>query len=164
MDRVVGGQCAVESGLLLIGPQEHDDIYQRKREFLSKLNQLPKWDKSVAWCRSLVLRTCQHKQSENSGSIAHKQDTMDEYSFDEKPSAPYLNQYKEPNKRLLLSGFKWLETAWHRIRGGKRWLKHLIPLFVVGLMLGLVLFWYSVEKKSHFSHGNKYHHNKHDDD
>ena len=163
LHRVVGGQCAVESGLLLIGPQEHDDIYQRKREFLSKLNQLPKWDKSVAWCRSLVLRTCQHKQSENSGSIAHNQDTMDEYSFDEKPSAPYLNQYKEPNKRLLLSGFNWLEKVWHRIRGGKRWLKHLIPLFVVGLMLGLVLFWYSVEKKSHFSHGNKYHH-KHDDD
>jgi hypothetical protein len=163
LDRVVGGQCAVESGLLLIGPQEHDDIYQRKREFLSKLTQLPKWDKSMAWCRSLVLRTCQYKQSENSGSIAHNQDTMDEHSFDEKSSALNLNQYKEPSKRLLRLSFKWLETAWHRIRGGKRWLKHLIPLFVVGLMLGLVLFWYSVEKKSHFSHGNKYHH-KHSDD
>jgi hypothetical protein len=164
LHRVVGGQCVIESDVLFIGPQEYDEGNLSKREFLNKLNQLPKWDKSVAWCRSLVLRTCQHKQSENSGSIAHKQDTMDEYSFDEKPSAPYLNQYKEPNKRLLLSGFNWLEKVWHRIRGGKRWLKHLIPLFVVGLMLGLVLFWYSVEKKSHFSHGNKYHHNKHDDD
>jgi hypothetical protein len=89
-------------------------------------------------------------------------DTMDEHFFDEKPSVPYLNQYKEPKKRLLLSGFNWLEKVWHRIRAGKKWLKYLIPLFVVGLLLGLVSLWYSVEKKSHFSHGNKHHH-KHDD-
>ena len=163
LHRVVGGQCAVESDVLFIGPQEYDEGNLSKREFLNKLNQLPKWDKSVAWCRSLVLRTCQHKQSENSGSIAHNQDTMDEYSFDEKPSAPYLNQYKEPNKRLLLSGFNWVEKVWHRIRGGKRWLKYLIPLFVLGLMLGLVLLWYSVEKKSHSHHWGKARHHEHDD-
>lgn len=164
LNRVVGGQCVFESDILFMDEQEYEGD-QSKREFLKKLNQLPKWDNSVAWCRSLVLRTCQHRQqSDNSDSIAHRQNTMDEYSFDEKPSAPYLNQYKEPNERLLLSGFNWLEKVWHRIRGGKKWLKYLIPLFVVGLMLGLVLLWYSVEKKSHFSHGNKYHHNKHDDD
>ena len=162
LNRVVGGQCVFESGILFMDEQEYEGD-QSKREFLRKLNQLPKWDNSVAWCRSLVLRTCQHKQqSENSDSIAVCQDTMDEHSFDEKPSAPYLNQYKEPDERLLLSGFNWLGKVWHRIRGGKRWLKYLIPLFVVGLLLGLVLLWYSVEKKSHFSHGNKYHH-KHDD-
>jgi hypothetical protein len=162
LNKVVDGQCVFESGILFMDEQEYEGD-QSKREFLNKLNQLPKWDKSVAWCRGLVLRTCQHKQqSENSGSIARQQDTMDEHVFDEKPSAPYLNQYKEPNKRLLLSGFNWLEKVWYRIRGEKRWLKYLIPLFVLGLLLGLVLLWYSVEKKSHFSHGNKHHH-KHDD-
>jgi len=162
LNRVVGGRCVFESGILFMDEQEYEGV-QSKLEFLKKLTQLPKWDNSVAWCRSLVLRACQYKQSENSDSIAHNQDTMDEYSFDDKPSAPYLNQYKEPSKKLLRLSFKWLETAWHRIRGGKRRLKYLIPLFAVGLMLGLVLLWYSVEKKSHFSHGNKYHH-KHDDD
>jgi hypothetical protein len=162
LNRVVGGRCVFESGILFMDEQEYEGV-QSKLEFLKKLTQLPKWDNSVAWCRSLVLRACQYKQSENSDSIAHNQDTMDEYSFDDKPSAPYLNQYKEPSKKLLRLSFKWLETAWNRIRGGKRRLKYLIPLFAVGLMLGLVLLWYSVEKKSHFSHGNKYHH-KHDDD
>jgi hypothetical protein len=164
LDRVVGGPCVIESDILFIAPQEHDEGNQSKREFLKKLNQLPKWDKSVAWCRSLVLRTCQYKQSENSGSIAHNQDTMDEYFFDEKPSAPYLNQYKEPHKRLLLSGFKRLETAWHRIRGGKRCLKYLIPLVVVGLLFGLVMILHSVEKKSHLPHWGKDHHHEHNDD
>jgi hypothetical protein len=164
LNRVVGGQCVFESGIIFMDEQEYEGD-QSKREFLKKLTQLPKWDNSVAWCRSLVLRPChvEVQQTENSDSIAYRQDTMDEYSFIGKPSAPYLNQYKEPAKRLLRLSLKWLETAWHRIRRGKRRLKYLIPLFAVGLMFGLVLLWYSVEKKSHFSHGNKYHH-KHNDD
>ena len=169
LDRVVSGPCAVESGLLLIGPKEHDDSYLSKREFLKKLNQLPKWDKSVAWCRSLVLRTCQHKQSENSGSIAHNQDTMDEHPFDEKPSvdaklsASYLNQSKVSPERLLLPDFNWLKAACRRIHKWKNWLKYLVPLVVVGLLLGLLIILFSVEKKSHDHHLFKKHHNKHDD-
>jgi predicted Zn-dependent protease len=31
-----------------VGPREHGDSYQSKREFLSKLTQVPKWDKSIA--------------------------------------------------------------------------------------------------------------------
>ena len=161
LNRVVGGRCVFESGILFMDEQEYEGD-QSKREFLKKLTQLPKWDNSAAWCRSLVLRACQHKQSENSGSIAHNQDTMDEYSFNYKPSAPYLNAYKEPNKRLLLSGFNWLEKVWHRICGGKRWLKYLIPLVLVGLMLGLVMILHSLEKKSDLHHWSKDHH-EHDD-
>ena len=113
----------------------------------------------MAWCHSLVLRTCQRqKQTENPGRY-----TMDEHSFDEKPSTLYLNQNKEPPKRLLLLGFKWLEKAWHRIRGGKGWLKYLIPLIMVGLMLGLVMILHSVEKKSHLPHRDKDHHEHNDD-
>lgn len=89
LDRVVGGQCAVESGLLLIGPHEYDEGNQIKREFLNKLNQLPKWDKSMAWCRSLVLRPChvEVQQTKNPDSTNLHQYIMDEHSFDEKPSA-----------------------------------------------------------------------------
>jgi hypothetical protein len=35
---------------------------------------------------------------------------------------------------------------------------------VAGLLLGLLVLWYSVEKKSHFPHGDKQHHHEHDDD
>jgi hypothetical protein len=165
LDRVVGGQGAVESGLLLIGPQEHEDIYQSKREFLSKLTQLPKWDKSMAWCRSLMLRPChvEVQQTQNSDSTTLHQYIMDEHSFDEKPSALNLNRYKEPSKRLLRLSCKWIEAAWHYIRGGKRWLKYLIPLILVWLLLGLVIIWHSIEKRSHSPHWGKDHHHEHDD-
>ncbi|MFH1703462.1 MAG: hypothetical protein ABIB41_08565 [Nitrospirota bacterium] len=165
LHKVVGGQCVIESDILFIGPQEYDEGNQSKREFLNKLKQLPKWDKSMAWCRNLVLRKCQYKQqTENPSFATNHQDTMDEHSFDEKPSTFYLNQYKEPPKRLLRLGFKWLETTLHRIRAGKGWLKYIIPLFVVGLLLGLVIILHSVEKKSHLPHWDKQHHHEHDDD
>jgi hypothetical protein len=163
LNRVVGGRCVFESGILFMDEQEYEGD-QIKREFLEKLTRLPKWDNSVAWCRSLVLRTCRHQQqSEKSYFIARRQDTMDEYSFNEKPSALNLNHHTEPSKRLLGLNFKWLGRVWPCIRGGKRWLKYFIPLFVVGLMLGLVLLWYSAERKSHFSYGEKHDH-KYDDD
>lgn len=165
LERVVSWPCIIESDVLFIGAQEYEERGQSKREFLNKLNQLPKWDKSMAWCRSLVLRPCHVKvqQTKNPDSTNLHQYIMDEHSFDEKPSALNLNQYKEPSKRLLRLSFKWLETAWHCIRRGKRWLKYLIPLVLVGLLLGLVMILHSLEKKSDSHHWSKDHHHEHDD-
>jgi hypothetical protein len=170
LNRVVSGRCVIETDLLLIGPQEYDEGNQSKREFLNNLNQLPKWDKTMTWCRSSVLRTCsvEAQQTENPGPARLHQYIMDEYSFDEKPSPLYFdqshfNQYKEPSKRLLPFNFKWLETVRRWIYGGRRWLKYLIPLLLVGLLLGLLMIGYSVEKKSLFHHGGKQHHREHDD-
>jgi len=163
LDRVVGGRCVIESNVLFIGPQEYDEGNQSKREFLNKLKQLPKWDKSMAWCRGLVLRSCQYQKPEDTGSTIHHHDMMDEHPFDEKPSPFYINQNKEPPKKLVLSDVKWPETAWHHIHGRKGWLKYLIPLVVVGLLLGLVMILHSVEKKSDSHHWSKDHHHEHDD-
>jgi hypothetical protein len=169
LHRVVGGRCVIESDVLFIGPQEYDEENQSKREFLHKLNQLPKWDKSVAWSRNLVLRSCQNQKSEDAGSTIHHQDTMDEHPFDEEPptgeklTASYLNHCKESPERLLLSVFNWSKSTCRRIHGGKGWLKYLVPLVVVGLLLGLVVILFSVEKKSHDHRLFEEHHHKHDD-
>ena len=48
--RIVGGRCIIESNVLFIGPQEYDEGNQSKREFLNKLKQLPKWDKTKWSC------------------------------------------------------------------------------------------------------------------
>jgi hypothetical protein len=169
LNRGIGGRCVFESGILFIDEQECE-VDLSKREFLNKLNQLPKWDKSVAWCRSYVLRSCdvEAPKTENYDFASPDEFIMDEYSFDEKPSSPSLdqlhfNQNKEPPKRLLHLNFKWVETVWCWICGGRRWLKYLIPLFLVGLLLGLVMIWYSIEKKSLFHHSGKQHHREHDD-
>jgi hypothetical protein len=152
-----------------MGPQEYDEGNQIKREFLNKLNRLPRWDKTIAWCRGMVLRNClQQQETEKPDTTPittfQPQDMGEDHFLDEKPSVIFSARHEEKPKRLLLLCFKLLERAWHRIRGGKRRLKYLIPLFVAGLLLGLVLFWYSVEKKSHFPHGDKQHHHEHDDD
>ena len=165
LDRVVSGRCVIESDLLLIGPQENDERNQSKKAFLNRLNQLAKWDKTMAWCRSSVLRPCsvEAQQTKNSASTDLHQYVRDERSFEEKPSTLNLNQYKEPSKRLLRFSLKWMETAWHYIRRGKSCLKYLIPLVFVGLLLVLMMIWYSIEKKSLFHHGDKQHHREHDD-
>jgi len=170
LNRVVGGQCVIESDVLFIDAQKYESRNQNKREFLNKLNQLPKWDKTMAWCRSYALRPCnvEAPKTENHNFASPDEFIMDEYSFDEKPSSPSLdqlhfNQNKEPPKRLLHLNFKWVETVWCWICGGRRWLKYLIPLFLVGLLLGLVMIWYSIEKKSLFHHSGKQHHREHDD-
>jgi len=167
LDRIVGGRCSIESDLLLIGPQEYEEGNQKKRAILDMLNQLPIWDKTMVWCRSVVLRPCIVKDQKT--EIASPEEfVMDDDSCDEKPSLlhfdqPVLNQYQEPAGRLSQMNFKWLETVWRQISGARRYIKYLLPLFVAGLLLGLVMIWYSAEKKSLFHHGGKQHHREHDD-
>jgi hypothetical protein len=117
----------------------------------------------------MVLRNCLQQQEIEKPDTTpittfQPQDMGKDHFFDEKPSVIFSARHEEKPKRLLILGFKWLERAWHRICGGKRWLKYLISLFVAGLLLGLVLLLYSVGKKLHFPHGNKQHHREHDDD
>jgi len=170
LDRVVSGRCVIESDLLLIGTQDNDEKNQSKQAFLNRLKYLPKWDKTMAWCRSSVLRPCnvEAPKTENHNFASPDEFIMDEYSFNEKPTPLHFDQshfiqYKETSRRLLQLNFKWLETVWCWICGRRRWLKYLIPLFLVGLLLGLAIIWYSAEKKSLFHHGDKQHHREHDD-
>jgi hypothetical protein len=166
LNRVVGGPCIIESDMLFIGTQEYDEGNQSKREFLNKLNRLPRWDKTIAWCRGMVLRNCLQQQEterpDTTPITTFQPQDMGKDHFFEKPSVSA--RHEEKPKRLLPVYLKWRERARHRIRGGKRWLKYLIPLFVAGLLLGMVLLWYSVDKKSHFPRGDKQHHHEHDDD
>jgi len=163
-NRVVGGRCVIESDVLFIDPQKYYEREQGKQDFRNELHQLPQWDKTIAWCRGLVLRTCQHpQQKEEPNATPKHQDTTEDRSFDEKPSAPYRNSYEETSKGLSQLGFKWLKTFWHRIHTRKVWLKYLIPLILVGLLLGLVMILHSVEKKLHWPHWFKEHHHKHKD-
>ena len=169
LDRVVSGPCVIESDILLIGPQECDEGNQSKREFLSKLNQLPIWDKTIAWCRGMVLRNCLQQQETEKPDITpitipRSQGAKEDHFFAENCSEISPSRHQETLKRLLMLGSKWQKTLWSLIDGVNGWLKYLIPLFVAGLLLGLVLLWYSAEKKSHFPHGDKQHHHEHDDD
>jgi hypothetical protein len=171
LGRIIGGHCSIESDLLLIGPEEYEEGNQKKRAFLDKLNKLPKWDKTMAWCRSAVLHPCSvEPQITGDHNVDNPNELIiDRYSFDEKPSqlhfdrSHFNNQYKKPPKQLSQYNFKLLETVWTWINGRGRALKYLIPLFLIGLLFSLLLIWFSVEKKSLFPHGGKQHHRDHHD-
>ena len=84
-------------------------------------------------------------------------------SFFKQPSVSSQNRYTGTVKRLLRSGLIWLKAFWLRIQPGNFRLKHLLPLVVAGLLLGLVMLLNSAEKKLHRSHFAKDHHHKYDD-
>jgi hypothetical protein len=171
LDRVVGGPCVIESDILFIGPQEYDEGNQSKREFLNKLNQLPRWDKTIAWCRGMVLRNClQQQETEKPDTTPittfQPQDMGEDHFFDEKHSIIFPTRLKEALKRLLMLGFKWQKTLRSRIDKVKSWLKYLILLIVVGLLVGLITIWHSGWYQfwgKIWSHENREPHHKHND-
>ncbi len=164
-NRVIGGRCVVESGLLFIGPEEYDEEGLTKEEFLNKLRLLPQWNETTAWSRSPVLRDCCQQRAETPGVTTHSRDTRANLPFTEKPAATSRNRYGETSRLLLRSGLEWLRTSWRRVRGGKAFLKYLIPLVIAGLLVGLGVTLHSVKKKFHWSHwfGDHHHSHGHDD-
>lgn len=62
MNRIIGGQGLIESGILFLGPMAGGELKQNKQEFLYQLSRLPQWNITTAWCRHSALRPCQEKQ------------------------------------------------------------------------------------------------------
>ena len=59
-DRVVGGQCIIQSGILFhFGPKECETGGQSGREFFGKPNKIAPWNRTRIWSHSSALRPCQ---------------------------------------------------------------------------------------------------------
>ena len=59
VNRVIGGQCTVRSGVLFIGTEEQENAKTNRADFFAKLATLPRWDGTKIWSTGLVLRPCQ---------------------------------------------------------------------------------------------------------
>ena len=164
LNRIAGGQCIIKSALLFIGLQEYCKEGQSKQEFLNKLDQLPKWDKTMAWGHYEVLRVCRdEQQTEKPGDSIWSRSAWSYKSFDDEPSVTSQTSHEETYKKLLQSGLNWLKTAWHRLHEGRYWFKYMITLAVAGLLFVFLIISYSSEKILHWFHWSKEHHHKHDD-
>jgi len=161
INRIAGGPCIVESCILFIGSQGYERGEQNKEMFISELNQLPLWSNTVAWCKSMVLQPCRPQQQTKQPIAVTL--TCDR-SLNVQPSAICRHKQAEGVKKLLRSGINWLKISWQRIETGKFSLKYLIPLAAAFMLLGLVLLFYSTVEKIHWSHLDKEHHDKHDDE
>jgi len=69
LNKIKGGLCVIESGILFIS-SHNNEVYesQSKKEWITKLRLLPKWDKTFAWGPWNILQACdQEKETKKSG-------------------------------------------------------------------------------------------------
>jgi len=177
-NKVVGGQCIIKSGVLFIRPQEHDKGERSKREFVTKLQQRPQWDRTKIWTRALALRACEPQlQGYLPNSTSARQNTLGDRVYPEKHLAAYKCRSGRPLRHLLPSGFKlrtpslpfqhqplghgFRKSSWRFLHGAKVWLICVISLVLAGLALGLILILHGVEKSVHWFQSSGEHHHKH---
>jgi hypothetical protein len=160
MERVVGGRCTIQSGVLFIGRQEHEKVGPSKREFLNQLDRLPQWKRTETWSHSAALRMCQPRQQEEGPSTTSRlrHTEGDRLSYEKHASYPYRQE--RPFRRLLPLGFKFGKFSGKLPRRKKVWLVWLIPLVVAGLVFGLIVTLHSVAKRLLRFHSHDEHHHR----
>ena len=160
VNRITGGECVIESGILFIGEQQYDKAGEHKQEFFARLHQLPQWEQTVVWGHDQALRACrQEQQTKKQHAAIRQRAALKKHPINENPGVTFHKRHEVKAKRLLLPGFKQLKTVWRRMPDGKVLLKYLIPL----ILAGPILAFYAVKEKFHPSHRHKEHHHGHDD-
>jgi hypothetical protein len=174
-ERVVGGQCTVQSGILLIGPKEYETEGQTRQQFFSELNAAAPWRGTGIWSHGLALRPCESPSQIKQMNTFRQRDTWRDHTYRENRSSSLGKEGKKtlrsvrppqlsfkafslPRLRFRAS-FKLPKLSWSlRSRKEIRFLL-LIPLLVAGLILGLIFGLHSLKEGSHHHHSSeKYHH------
>ena len=175
--RVAGGPGRIESGLLILGPQEVDEEGPKKRDFLDKLKQLPPWEGTRVWCQESVLQECRAPLP----PVRLKRQLKDRIARvkrarGKRPDTTQQNRPQESPKRLFTLNrrsfkftlprlrwpfrfnFNWPKLSWPWRWGRKFWLIGLLLLVLSGLVVGVVVTFHALEEKRTWSHGHKKHH------
>jgi hypothetical protein len=133
MNRVLSGQCSIQSGVLFIGAEEQDKEGANKEECFKKQYTLPRWDKTRIWSRSLALQPCHPLQHEAKPHAAlHKIVSAWESNYaKEKHPLIYEEQLQSQIRSLWPSRFKANMCSWSRSRLhlAFRFGKQLWPIF-----------------------------------
>lgn len=75
-NKLISGPCITESGILFIC-SKNDDVYegQSKKEWVTRVRLLPKWDQTFAWGHWNILRVCSpEKEILKSGPLTWNSD------------------------------------------------------------------------------------------
>lgn len=178
MNRVLSGQCNIQSGLLFLGAQEHEKKNASKEEFFKTLDSLPLWDRTKIWSPSPVLRACHPSQQEGNllATGPKGMGARESGHADEKHPVRYKRQPGSQLGTLWPSRFKASELSWScsklhlAFRFGKQscrlfrkaifWSISLIFFVIAGLLLGLRLGLHSVKESLHRIHFSEKHHHK----
>ncbi len=114
MDRVVGGQCIIHSGILFIGPKDSEAGTQPSHEFFKEINELLPWKRTKIWGSSFALRPCESPpQTERLYEFWGKARRHDTKYAGEKLLTPLWKECQDGFRSLWPSGSK-LKEAWGR--------------------------------------------------
>jgi hypothetical protein len=171
MNRVVGGQCTIQSGVLLIGPKQYETGAQRRCEFLKELHEMNPWQRTGIWSHSFALRPCGSATQIGRLNVIGDKATWCDHKYPEHHTFSTL--WKEGQKSLWPQGIKLKTPSWPQLRlpsslkfRKPSWLLHsrkeirfvlLIPLLLAALIFGLVLILDSVKETSHRHHSSGEH-------
>jgi len=159
LNKIAGGRCMVESGVLFIGPKEFEKESQSRQEFLERLNKLTKWDKTEVWSNLNVLLPCSQKQQKIQTPSAGRPAGKIENSFHcILPATACRNHYQKITTGTMSLYFKSITTLRQHMHLGKRWKSYLISLLVIVLILAIIIILFVDKGLLH--HWAKEHHHK----
>lgn len=69
-NRVVCGECFLESGILLLGSKTEESDHVIRKSFYKELKLLPQWNKTLAWGYADTLRHCKESKRNKISSAA----------------------------------------------------------------------------------------------
>jgi hypothetical protein len=177
VDRVLSGQCRIQSGVLFLGAEGQERTGANDKEYSEKLDALPRWNRTRIWSRSLALRPCHPLPQNLKPPASPPKNVRTEGSghADDKRRPFYEEQLQSRIRSLWprlfkASKFSWSDSGSHLVsrfgkqscrlfRQGKFWLISLILFVVAGLFIGLTLGLHSVKENLHRTHffGKHYH-------
>jgi hypothetical protein len=178
MDKIIGGQGIIESGILFLGPTVGGELKQNKQEFLYHLSHLPQWTITTVWCRHFALRSCQEKQPVKTPReiSAQPRKTIDPVSL-EHPSISIQSPPKEPHLKHPSSDFtlskslpsftswlnklKWPKFSWPWPSKKNFRLTGLILIVLAGMILTGIVVFNALDEKFNRAQGYKKKHHEH---
>jgi hypothetical protein len=171
MNRVVGGQCTIKSGVLLIGPKEYETGGQRRREFINELNEMTPWQRTAFWSHSFALRPCESDTQTERLNVTGEKAMWRDHKYREhhtfstlwigkqkslRPPGIKLKTPSRPQLRLP-SSLEFRKPSWLLQRRKEIRFLLFIPLLLAALIFGLVLILDSVKETTHRHHSSEEH-------
>ncbi|MDA3791406.1 MAG: hypothetical protein PF503_23265 [Desulfobacula sp.] len=155
LNKIKQGSCSIESGILFISSQKQS-AYERqsKKEWVSHLRSLPRWDRNFAWGHRNILRNCSpEKKTKRSGPLIWNSDLKKKLGADNiRSSKRQDSEGKRIAKHLPLCFDRLIITLFNAAEWKRLWNRN-SPLIIAGLQSVARIFLYVL--KNTVSWGNK---------
>jgi hypothetical protein len=148
LNKIRGGLCVIESGILFISSQ-NNEVYesQSKKEWVTQLRSMPKWDNTFAWGHWNILRdSVQEKEINKPVSLPWDLDFKIKRTPDNMQCLKKQGSKGKRSAKPLSSKFGSLRTSLYDTVKLKNLRDRFSPLVIGGLQFGAHIFLYFLKK------------------